>query len=166
MTFSIEKSQHDSYSTQINFMEPLKSKIINFSKKYLQDVIKLETEPHCTILFGIKDKEVKDKISSTFCSGILGEIKKFSQPEQDVIYIEVFSSDVHNKHNYIKNNFKVNLTHPKYTPHVTLGYCKKGSNDNLLQNKTFYGDKFQDLEILFCGKDEQKYKLPSIIRKI
>lgn len=166
MTFNIEKSQHSTYSTQVNFMSPLKDKILNFSKTMLKDVLKYEEEIHCTLLYGIVDKAVKDKIESTFCSGALGEIKKFSTPDQDVIYIEVFSNDLHDKHNYIKNNFKVELTHPKYTPHVTLGYCKKGSNDNLLENKTFLGDKFQDLQVLFCGKDEQKYKLPSIIRKI
>jgi len=159
MTIKLEKALHSTYSTQVNLMSPLKDKVLQFSKLILKDCIEYEFSPHITILYGIKNLNSRDKIEYSTFSGMLGQIKKFSQPDKDVIYVEVFSEELKNKHFEIKDTVAVDLTYPKYTPHLTLGYCKKYSNDNLLNSDAFYGERFFDLPILFCGKNEKKWLL-------
>ena len=158
----LEKSMHDFCSTQINFEDPIKTKMLEFGKE-LKEVIEVEDEPHVTVLYGIKDKDSKDKIKQKLMSGVLGKIGKFATPESDVLFVEIISDDLQDKYKEIRESVDVELTHKNYKPHATLAYVKTDSNNHLLGNTSFEGLAFVDLPIYFCCKNEDKIKLEKAI---
>jgi hypothetical protein len=154
----IEKSRHDYYSTQVN-MVPELCRLIKDFQNNIKNVLEFESEPHITVLYGIKNLEDRDNIKQKGMSGKLGKIKKFSQEDKDILVIEIESEDLKRKNQEIRDNIDVNITYPDYTPHLTLAYVKPNSNDDLIGNDYFVGYEFKNLPIYFCGKLEKKYLL-------
>lgn len=93
----------------------------------------LETEPHCTILYGIhsdvNDQDVIDLFSglkkSDFDLKIDG-VDCFYNQEYDVLKLNVQSEKLHELNGLCKS-LPYTSQYPDYKPHITLAYLQKGS---------------------------------------
>lgn len=123
-------------------------------------------EPHITLFYGIHSSE--SKIIEPYINFLrknkpiqvtLGRIKKFSKPENDVIYIEVLENKIFNKiHNHILVNVENTTKFSKYTPHITLAYVESNSCDELLQDDIFLNSKFTIDILKFNSNESNKTK--------
>jgi 2'-5' RNA ligase len=89
-----------------------------------------EKEPHVTILYGlhddIEDKDIADEVDKIKTPGIkLGKVSSFENDKFDVLKFDVVSSDLHELNKEFKE-FPHTSTFPKYEPHSTIAYVKKG----------------------------------------
>jgi hypothetical protein len=101
--------------------------IINKSDIYTGDGYGLESEPHCTLLYGLHSDEIDDttikKIieSYTFplCRAYLPSV--FSNDEYDVLKFNVESDNIRNINTQLRK-LPHTTSYPIYRPHLTVGY--------------------------------------------
>lgn len=128
------------------------STVSDFSKAHLKDENLApdgrEEEPHTTVLYGFHPdfnaKILNSRLNGYGCLDFtLGSISRFECPEYDVIKIEAKSDSAQQLHYDLRKQFadSLEISHPIYHPHVTLGYVKKGTHKELDGNSTFEGKK-------------------------
>lgn len=90
----------------------------------------LETEPHCTLLFGLHDevstediKKVLDKYSFTTCQ--ISEPSLFKNDKYDVLKFEVYEDSLYKINQKLKRYPNTN-SFPDYQAHCTIAYIKRG----------------------------------------
>jgi 2'-5' RNA ligase len=95
-----------------------------------------EIEPHITILYGlhndIPDSDIEKEIDLLKVPKLkLGKVSSFSNDKFDVLKFDIESKDLHaaNK-KFIK--FPFTSDYPKYHPHCTIAYVKKGMADKYI----------------------------------
>lgn len=110
----------------------------------------LESEPHCTLLFGLHEevptediKKILDKYSFTTCQ--ISEPSLFKNDKYDVLKFEVYEDSLYKINQELRryphtNNF------PDYQAHCTIAYIKKG-----------LGQKYVDL---LNKKEMTQFELP------
>ena len=102
-----------------------------------------ETEPHVTVLYGIKNDDPIPVSKAAAGHGpieiFLKEISLFSRPEKeyDVLKITVESDKLSELHQKIKNGTDNDYEWPDYHAHLTLAYVKKDAGDKYVGDKTF-----------------------------
>jgi 2'-5' RNA ligase len=119
----------------------------------------LEAMPHVTVLFGflpsvdIKEvaKVLKEEVGKIDLE--LGSIGRFENEKFDVIHVEVHSKDLTGLNGVLRKKFKerVEITHPNYVPHLTLGYVEKGTNKELNGHDKFVGNVYRLKEVMFSS---------------
>lgn len=132
----------------------------------------LEKYSHCTILYGFSQitrfDEVKTFLESSFnltdkskLKVKLGEVKRFSCPEYDVIYIAVEDCmTLHQMHFSLKDKFQVKTSYATYNPHATIAYVKKGACTELDGCKLFDGLEVECNQITYStGPSENRTKV-------
>lgn len=104
---------------------------------------------HCTVLYGFsqatKFEKVKafleDECELTNTKKLnisLGEVKRFSCEDFDVIHVAVENCmPLYKLHFALKDKFQVTTSYPTYNPHVTIAYVKKGACAELDGSKLF-----------------------------
>lgn len=123
----------------------------------------LELEPHVTVLYGILDKE-PDKVKDLFkherkFNIKLGNTTLFQQDDHDVLKLDVDSDHLHRLNKTIRDTVKYETKYPKYHPHLTVAYLRKGFGHN------YIGDHFKDIEIpiselVFSSSNGKKTVIP------
>ena len=102
-----------------------------------------EREIHVTVLYGIVAQEVPSELReiaksvSPFPVG-LGKVSLFdSNPDYDVVKLDVDSTALHALNSQIAAAVENKNSHPTYVPHVTLAYVRKGSCNKLVGQDPF-----------------------------
>lgn len=161
------------------FMLPFResAKIVSWAKENIPDSALAqdgrEHEMHVTVLFGfcaalsasdiaklIQSFAMQTKRDSLAIE--LGAISRFSNPEHDVLKIEVKESgDLAELHHFLRELLEpanlIEVTHPTYNAHVTLAYVKTETCKELDGHCQFKGDVFTS--------DHLVYSLPGRKRK-
>ena len=164
-------------STQIDFPNGFSGKVINYGRKIVkdkdlyigddkflgrQDDI---TDIHVTVLYGIEASLPNKKLNSIVkkyipFNVVLGKISKFdSNPDYDVLIIEVSSKSLKKLHYEIEDQIENGNTFKVYKPHVTIAYVNKGKCENSVGDKTFDGKKFTVNNVVFSSKDNDIEKI-------
>lgn len=149
----------------------LAGKIIKFGKDEIphKDLYTAEEgcgrdiNPHITILYGLHTEDPKEFESflnhhRDSLHVRLGKISLFKNDNFDVVKIEVISQEFVDMNHKIKRVFDFTSSYPKYIPHLTIAYVKKGKGDHLDGNKKFLNTEFNVKEIVFSSKNRKKTK--------
>ena len=163
-----EGQQHDFSSTQINLPKSLANEIIEWGREHIPDSFLYETEGredeiHVTVLYGLRDeepdnvKEILEKEKQIKFK--LGKISLFNTNEEyDVVKIEVESPGLHKLHRLLQALPHMD-SHPKYNPHVTIAYVKKGKAKRIVGEPHFEGEIITGKEIIFSSFNGEKTKI-------
>lgn len=171
--FSINESKKHTTSTSCVFgkvPDALANRIIRFGREKIptKDLYVLETghgrelDPHITILYGLHSQDPKEFESfldhnKKVLKVKLGKISLFKTNDSfDVVKIEVISQDLININHKIKRTFTHTSSYPKYIPHITIAYVKKGKGDELDGSKKFLNTEFEIKELGFSNKNKKK----------
>jgi len=105
----------------------------------------LEDKVHVTVFYGIKPdestpKDVKEKIKK-YLEKIdvnkeyeLKKISIFENKDYDVVKFEIKDcEELRTLNKFIEKSFPYNNDYPKYEPHSTIGYVKKGKGKKYIQ---------------------------------
>lgn len=129
----LKLDQLKSYLTELQQDIPLQN-------LYNKEGFGYETDSHITVLWGVTDNKVLEKVS-TYLQNIesfntqLGEITKFNNVENyDVIKIDVFSETLNNLHYDLSDILENEQTYLEYKPHFTLAYVLPNSCNHILGN--------------------------------
>lgn len=122
-----------------------------------------ESYIHMTVLSCIDDSD-KNIIDSVSCAEkinvLLGNIKLFTMNAKfDVVMIEVLDGEPHFLNKNLSKNILNKPDFPKYVPHVTIAYVKKGHGEKFTENRYFNGRSFDVNELIYSHKSGRKLKL-------
>lgn len=125
-----------------------------------------EKEPHVTILYGlhdtIPDKDVEEEIKNIKTPKLkMGKVSSFNNDKFDVLKFDVESDDLH-KLNKKFNKFPNTNDYPKYHPHSTIAYVKKGKAKKYIDKLNDFKDiEFESVKIVYskANGDKKNYKL-------
>ena len=126
----------------------------------------LESEPHCTILYGIHNDIADEEVISTF-SNLNKEdfdlkvngIDCFYNKDYDVLKMNVESEMLDNL-NILAKQFPHTSNFPDYKPHITIGYLNKGTGNKYI-NPTFSLDLSNNVDrIVYSKTDGTKIDIP------
>jgi len=104
----------------------------------------LETEPHCTLLYGLHDTVTVEDIEAIindkrFSVCKLYNPSLFVNPEYDVLKYDVYGDSLHAT-NALLSKLPHTTSFPDYHPHLTIAYLASGSGAKyaeLLNNTMF-----------------------------
>ena len=166
----IDRTEKVEYGALMLYLDvPVWKKIISVIKK--EDVYEkngefgIETEPHVTILYGFHDKVNADKVFDLYKKNFelkpieisVEGISMFENEEFDVVKMDV-DSKILSKMNSVMRELPNTTDFPKYNPHITLAYVKKGTGEKYVKsfekNHILVGN-----EIVFSTKKEKKKRL-------
>lgn len=128
---------------------------------YEEDGHGLETEPHCTLLYGLHDEEIEDgDVFDTVLKKLDDEDIKLTlfnaslfENEYDVLKFDVkenieddkkYSTDndvLYNINKELTKKFPFTTDYPDYHPHCTIAYLNKGKGKKYV--KVFKGEEFE-----------------------
>lgn len=93
----------------------------------------LETEPHCTLLFGLHDgvstediDKVLEKYTFYTCKGHNASL--FKNEKYDVLKFDIEGDSLEDANKDLKK-FPFTNEHPTYHPHMTIAYLKPGKGE-------------------------------------
>jgi len=169
-----EKTQvkYDFSSTQVNLPTRISNRIIAWGKEQIadEDVYEVgekfgrEDEIHVTVLYGLHDeepdgtREVVEKERPIVLE--LGEVTAFTNnPKFDVIKITVISPDLRRINKRLKESLEFTSDYPKYQPHCTIAYVKKGTADQYTGMAPFKGEKIKLDHLVFSSKNGEKTRI-------
>lgn len=125
----------------------LHTKILEFQKRIPSSVLVppgLELDPHVTVKYGIHTEN--PGVLRALLTGVgpvtyrLGNVSVFDDPPKyDVLKVDVYSVDLRKIHRTVSNDLANSDEFPKYTPHMTLAYVRKGACKDLAGNNYFKG---------------------------
>jgi 2'-5' RNA ligase len=164
-----ENNDHDFSSTQINLPKKLADEIIAWGREHIPNSFLYnndkgrENEIHVTALYGLRDKKpdkVKEVLKDQKSVKLkLGKISAFiDNGEYDVIKIDVNSPNLHKLHKLLKSLPHCD-SHPKYIPHVTLAYVKKGKGKRIIGNGIFDGEIIESDKLTFNSFNGEKTEI-------
>lgn len=98
----------------------------------------LETEPHCTLLYGLHDNEVtpeqiQDVISKyiyTPCKA--HNLSLFENPNYDVLKYDIEGENLKETNEELKQ-YPFTSDYPDYHPHMTVAYLKPGKGKDYIE---------------------------------
>lgn len=142
--------------------------LININKDDIYEVdgeFGLETEPHITILYGFHNNVNADKVFDKYKENFnlkpikikTTKISIFETDEYDVVKIDV-ESKILSEMNSVMRELPSTVTFPKYHPHITIAYVKKGSGKKYVKS---FEKKYEIVgnELIYSTKKEKKNKL-------
>jgi len=120
-----------------------------------------EEDIHVTVKYGLHDHDLpkmqdflKKWMNGRKIKMTLKKVSKFdSNPDYDVIKLDVDSKDLEELNKAVSENFPNTETHPEYIPHITLAYVKKDMGDGLIGNESFDGEDVESNTFDFADKD-------------
>jgi hypothetical protein len=138
------------------------------------DPLGIETHPHITVKYGLKDAEPSDGMRTAIKSLLpfklkMGKLSLFENDDFDVLKIDIASipkSDLIGANKHLEDLFDHVRTHDTYSPHATLVYLKKGTGKKYSGDSTFSGRELEVTSAEFSGKNGHKEMLNYEIRKV
>lgn len=126
------------------------------------DLVETEGSPHITIKYGLHTTDpqpvrtllgheppVRVKFGKTECfAGESGDC--------DVVYVRVFSPDIRRLHDKLTGALAHTTTHPKYTPHATIAYVRKGAGHKYCGRTDLEGVEATIDVVKFCRPSGRK----------
>lgn len=126
-----------------------------------------ETEPHVTILYGIKDNNhdaVKDTMAGFNPITVrMGKVTTFSNDDRpyDILKVDVHGDqDLQNLYHSIKAGTENHTEWLDYHPHLTVAYLKKGVSHNYINDSRFEGRKLTFSHLTFSPSEGERVHLP------
>lgn len=170
--FSAEApTEYDFSSTQFNLPGDLATRILEWGDLHVPDSslytdpddpsFGREDQPHITVLYGIHSGDPKPLEKLLYGEKsfeiVLGKMSLFTTNDKfDVLKINVEAPALHKLHSVLTNSVKTTETYPKYIPHVTIVYAKKGKVNEFVGDATFEGESFVVRELSFSSKNGKK----------
>ena len=165
----LEKTEHEFSSTQVNLPALIAKRVRAWGKEFVPDSALFpgegrEDEVHVTVLFGLHTNDV-DEVRGVL-RGVgpvklrLGKSSIFEGDEFDVVKLGVVSADLVRLHKLLRGGCEHTLTHPKYVPHCTVAYVRKGLGRKFVGDDRFDGLEVVVGEVLFSDK----FRVKSVIR--
>jgi protein-tyrosine-phosphatase/2'-5' RNA ligase len=166
---------YDYSSVQVNLPKDICTQVIEWGKKNIpdediyegkgEDAEKYGREDRChvTVLYGIHTNEFSDVEEHLKGAGIIklkfGKIGFFSKEDKpyDVVMVEIDSKDLHKLNKALSDNLEFTNEFPKYEPHMTIAYVKKGKAKKYEGQTLLDGDITVE-EVIFSpakGKKEE-----------
>lgn len=125
-----------------------------------------ENEFHVTSLFGILGTDPAPlRAALKGCGPVrvtMGKVSSFENDEKpySVLKVDVESEDLHRLHALIKASCDCELTHPKFCPHLTLLYARKGMVKPYIGDTRFEGKTFTFSSLTFSPHTGDKVEIP------
>jgi hypothetical protein len=127
----------------------------------------IESEPHCTLLYGIHDSEVtpnqvQDVLNNrTYNVCKAYNLSLFENPKYDVLKYDMEGDNLHETNQDLKQ-FPFTSDYPDYHPHMTVAYLKPGKGKEYV-NKL--GGIYKELKmipqhVIYSRTDGTKNKMP------
>jgi hypothetical protein len=97
------------------------------------DILEIEEESHITILYGLEDISPPPEFETLCqnlapCESYINELRSFDSPEREVLYMSITEGlGLSCLRSWLRYCMPHVITHPKYTPHITLCYLKPGA---------------------------------------
>lgn len=104
---------------------------INPDDLYIEeDGFGLETEPHCTLLYGLHPEVSLDEVREamrgrSFAKCVSHNASLFENEKYDVLKYDVEGDNLHETNEILKQ-FPYTTDYPDYHPHMTIAYLKPG----------------------------------------
>ena len=155
---------------QINlpqFNNKLKDLISNINS---EDIIRIEKEPHVTVLYGFTKEEeyfnIRRDIETLPIFNIrIGNISVFDNEDWDVLKFDIISEDLIDIHEFLKENYTNNVTRP-YSAHMTIAYLEKGTSNKYLNlEQSITGTKVEVKNMFYCHNEKYKLEIPLGIKE-
>jgi 2'-5' RNA ligase len=167
--FLLEKTEHEFSSTQVNLPVAIAKRIRAWGREFIPDSALFpgegrEDEVHVTVLFGLHGNDV-DEVREVL-RGVgpikltLGKSSIFEGEKFDVVKLSVVSADLVQLNKKLRDKCEHTLTHPKYVPHCTVAYVKKGLGRKFVGDDSFDGVEVTVGEVLFSDK----FRVKSVVR--
>lgn len=126
-----------------------------------EDVIELETDPHVTVRYGLRDltfQQVRTLLRNYPQVWLkLGRLSLFQNADADVLKLEVHSEELHKINRRLRNLDEGDQTHKTYSPHITVAFLKPGTGYKYIHSLSnpFYGVDvlFKTLTYSSSGKE-------------
>lgn len=121
-------------STQVNLHPEIAAAVRDFGATIPESQLSAdgrEPDPHITLKYGLHpDAPLADVAQALKGEGPvtakLGRLSVFSNPDGDVLKVDVSSPDLHRMNAKVSEAVPTTDTHPQYQPHVTVAYLKPG----------------------------------------
>ena len=133
-----------------------------------------ESEPHITVLYGLKEEKPSEQLKKLVRGTkpftiTLERVSLFQSEEYDVVKVGVRSDDLVALSDAIRQACPNENKFPKYVPHATIAYVKKGRADDCKDAQLFTNDSiepdFEAGEMQFKGAgdaEDQKRVIVSL----
>ena len=122
-----------------------------------------EPNIHVTLLYGLHGHDPFEIRTLVWNFGkvniTLGDVTLFSQPEHDVVKIDVISQDLQKLHNQIAETVENTQSFPEYLPHITVSYVRPGTGQKYAGSKIFADQEITLDSALFSGNDYRETEL-------
>lgn len=123
----------------------------------------LETEPHCTLLYGIEPQVTVDQVAKKLEGIKFGECKAynlslFENEDFDVLKFDMEGDNLHNA-NKALTELPYKTDYPDYMPHMTVAYLKPGKGSEYLKILNSQEHSLKPLHITYSMTDGSKQKI-------
>jgi len=132
-----------------------------------REIYGVESEPHVTILFGLVNEadyfNIRRDLAATNTFNItIGNVSSFRNEKMpyDVLMVDIESPELHQIHDSIKQKYENKESFPKYSPHLTISYIKKGTCKELEGSSDWTGSQYTISRAQFSHKEGYKLVLP------
>lgn len=120
----------------------------------------IEKYAHITLIYGFSEDFDFEQLRDLFAAFpqikvTLGRVSKFRNEENDVLKIDVFSETLNTINTYLRQKYNIITSFDSYKPHITLGYVRKGTHEELIGNDTFEGKEITLNEYVYSTPDQQ-----------
>ncbi len=167
----IKGAPHEYASTQVELPEHLAEAALAWARDRVADGDLAEggreLHPHVTVRYGLDPGVTAERVAPLLRGRgpvhlKLGDVRRFRQPDADVLYASVQSDDLVALHDAL-GALPHEDTQPAYVPHLTLAYVRPGCCPELDGDLAFFDAEAQVGEVLFMPADGS---IPVVIRLV
>jgi 2'-5' RNA ligase len=123
----------------------------------------LETEPHCTLLYGLHNdvslQTIKDTLNGLeFGTCTIQKASLFENEKFDVLKFDVSGSGLHDGNAQL-SKLPHTTDYPDYHPHMTVAYLKSGTGKSYIETLGDSEKELKPMYIIYSHPDGTKTKI-------